>query len=656
VKRHFRELGKDIQAENFICAGVGDMSGDVFGNGMLLSRKILLQAAFDHRHIFLDPAPDAEASWAERDRLFRLPRSSWADYDPALISAGGGVFARTLKTIPLSPQVRALLDLGGDTASPDEVMTAILKARVELLYFGGIGNYIKARGETNGDAGDKANDAIRINGGDVRAKVIGEGANLALTQAGRIEFARAGGHLNTDAIDNSAGVDTSDHEVNIKILTGQLERAGVLTRPARNALLASMTEDVGQHVLRHNYAQTLSLTLQESEAALELQSQARFMTELEAKGSLDRRVEGLPRAAVLAEREKAGQGLTRPELAVLLAYGKLDLNDEIVASDAPDDAHFKATLHAYFPPALREYALPMEQHRLRREIIATVLANDIVNMCGPTFPSRLRGAAGCDSDALVKAFAAAREILGVDALWREVGGLDGRVPAAGQTALYRALAYALRSQTFWLARRAFSAKSSVRKLIDDYGPAMARLVPLMPTLLSPFEQQEIERRAQRYVGQGAPAALARAVATLQPLTITADLADLARASSWPIEAVARLYNQAGDAFTFDRLRFAAGAFIGGDAFERLAVRRLIEDMLTEQTAITQAIMGFTANAQAGDDDASARAAIASWSAMRNDRVRTARSTIEAIEAAGGGWSFAKLTIANAALRQLSVGS
>jgi glutamate dehydrogenase len=655
VKRHFRELGKDIQTEPFTVAGVGDMSGDVFGNGMLLSTQILLQAAFDHRHIFLDPAPDPVISWAERDRLFKLPRSSWDDYDRGRISPGGGVFARTLKTIALSPEVRALLDLAAETATPDEVMHAILKARAELLYFGGIGCYVKASHETNADAGDKANDAIRVNGGDLRAKVVGEGANLGLTQAGRIEFALAGGHLNTDAIDNSAGVDTSDHEVNIKILTGLLERSGQLSRPARNDLLASMTDDVAHHVLRHNYGQTLALTLLESEAAGELTGHAQFIGDLESKGKLDRKVEGLPDAASLAERAKAGQGLTRPELAVLLAYGKLDVNDDIVASEAPDDPHFKATLRAYFPAHLSRYAHDMERHRLKREIIATVIANDMVNICGPTFPRRLRGAAGCDTTALVKGFSAARAVLGFDALWSEIGLQDGCIPAEGQTALYRAMAYALRSQTFWLARRAFRAKASTQKLIDDYGPAVANLKTLMPGILSPFEQQDIERRTQRFAAAGGPEAMARAVASLQPLTTTAELVDLAHASHWPIECVARLYHQAGDEFAFDRLRFAAGAFQGGDTYDRLAVRRLIEDMLGEQTAITEAIMKFAASPQAGEDLAHAKAAIASWCALHDYPVRAARFTIESIEQAGGNWSFAKLTIANAALRELATG-
>ncbi len=662
VKRHFRELGKDIQAEPFTAVGVGDMSGDVFGNGMLLSRQIRLVAAFDHRHIFLDPGPDPAVSWAERSRLFQLPRSSWDDYDRSKISAGGGVFSRGLKTVPLSEEVRALLDLSAQNATPDDLINAILKARTELLYFGGIGCYVKARGETSADAGDKANDAIRVNATELRARVIGEGANLGLTQAGRIEFAAAGGpnnpaggHINTDAIDNSAGVDTSDHEVNIKILTGMLERNGDLTRPARNTLLASMTDDVARHVLRHNYAQTLALSLLDAEAAQELPAHAQFMTQLEDRGRLDRRVEGLPDAAELAKRETARQGLTRPENAVLLAYGKLDLFDEIVASDAPDDAYFRATLTGYFPAGLAAYAAQMERHRLRREIVGTVIANDMVNMCGPTFPSRLREAAGCDTTALVKGFAAARAILDTDTLWQQIDALDGAAPAAGQIGLYRAVAYALRSQTFWLARRAFRDKSSVQKLIEDYGAAVAELHGMIPALLSPFEQQDHARRTARFTGNGAPEALAGAVATLQPLTTAADLVDLARASSWLTPNVARLYHQVGAALAFDRLRFAAGSFIGGDSFERLAVRRLIEDMLGEQTDITRAVMNFAASDQAGENVEAAQAAIASWSALRSNRVRTARSTVETIERAGGGWTFAKLTIANAALRELAVG-
>ncbi|WP_233206768.1 NAD-glutamate dehydrogenase [Caulobacter sp. FWC2] len=653
VKRHFRELGKDIQTQPFTVVGVGDMSGDVFGNGMLLSKQTKLLAAFDHRHIFLDPNPDPASSWEERDRMFKLPRSSWDDYDKSKISAGGGVFARTLKSIPLSKEVRELFEIKAEAVSPAELMTAILKSKAELLYLGGIGTYVKARGESNADAGDKANDAIRINGADLRVKVVGEGANLGLTQAGRIEFAQAGGHINTDAIDNSAGVDSSDHEVNIKILTGILERGGELTRESRNTLLASMTDDVGHHVLEHNYDQTLALTLLETDAVSEVDAQIRYMVDLEQRGRLDRKVEGLPTNTALLERKAANKGLTRPELAVLLAYGKLDLFDDIVASQAPDDPWFEATLRGYFPKALDRYADAMQKHRLKREIIATVVGNEMVNMCGPTFVSRLKAAAVADVGAVVVGFTAAREILGVDGLWDQVSALDNKASAEGQTALYKALAYALRSLSFWLARRAVRDKATVQQLVDAYGPSVQALTGMAPAILSPYEQKAVAKRVKAYVGDGAPEALAQAVAALQPLTTAADLVDLANASSWSVENVARLYHQVGAAFGFDRLRGAAGAFVGGDAFERLAVRRLIEDMLVEQTSITQSVLKFAANAQAGEDEAAAKSAIASWAALRGDRPKAVKRTIEDIEQAGGGWTFAKLTIANAALRELS---
>ena len=389
LERHFRELGKDIRREPFTVVGIGDMSGDVFGNGMLLSKAIRLRAAFDHRHVFVDPDPPAEAAFAERKRLFELPTSSWDDYRRDLISKGGGVFARTAKSIALSEEAKALLDIQAEAVTPSELIVAILKSRTELLYLGGIGTYVKAGDESNSEVGDKANDQIRVNGADLRCRVVGEGANLGFTQAGRIEFALAGGKVDTDAIDNSAGVDTSDHEVNIKILTGMTERAGELARARRDELLAEMTRDVAGKVLAHNYDQTLALSLLEMQAREDLDAQGALMTALEAKGKLDRELEGLPDATTLAERANAGRGLTRPELAVLLAYGKLDLFEEIIASPAPDDPYFGGVLEGYFPKRLGEFEAEMKRHRLRREIIATVVDNDIVNLCGPTFPERI---------------------------------------------------------------------------------------------------------------------------------------------------------------------------------------------------------------------------------------------------------------------------
>jgi glutamate dehydrogenase len=653
VKRHFRELGKDIQTQAFTCVGVGDMSGDVFGNGMLLSKATRLVAAFDHRDIFLDPNPDAERAWTERKRLFGLPTSSWASYDASLISEGGGVFSRTLKSIPISAPVKALLDVKADQLTPADLISAILKARVELLYLGGIGTYVKAAAESHLQVGDKANDAVRIDGRELRCKVVGEGANLGFTQAGRIEYALGGGRIDTDAIDNSAGVDTSDHEVNIKILTGMAERSGKLRREDRDALLASMTEEIAAHVLSHNYDQTLALSMLQAEAVGDLAAQAGFMADLEARGRLDRALEGLPSPSQVAERARAGKGLTRPELAVLLAYGKLDLFEDVIGSAAPDDPYFVRTLRNYFPKALAPFEDEMRRHRLRREIIATVLGNEMVNLCGPTFPSRLRAAAGCGVTELAVSFAAAREVLDFDPLWRRVASLDGKAPAAAQTALFQELAYVLRGQTFWLTRWAGREGRGVDSLIATYRPAADALKPMFPQVLSPFEQKAAVRRASGWVKAGAPKDIAHQVALYRPLTVATALADLAREQGWPVAAAARIYHHLGGVFAFDRLRAAAGEKPTDDVYERLAVRRLIEDLLEEQAALTRAVMTYAGRPQAGEDADAAKAAVASWSSLKAEPVRAAKTTIAAIEKEGGGWSFAKLTIANAALRALT---
>jgi glutamate dehydrogenase len=652
VKRHFREIGKDIQTEPFTAVGVGDMSGDVFGNGMLLSKATRLVAAFDHRDIFLDPNPDPAASWAERKRLFDLPRSSWQDYDIAKISKGGGVFSRSLKSIPLSPEVKALLEVSEDSLAPADLMRAILKARAELLYFGGIGTYVKAPNETDLQVGDKANDAVRVNADELRSLVVGEGANLGVTQAGRVAFARLGGRINTDAIDNSAGVDTSDHEVNIKILTGALERKGVLGREARNTLLAEMTDEVAEHVLAHNYDQTLALTLQEATAVADSGAHERFMRRLEQAGKLDRKVEGLPNPAAMAEIQAARRGLTRPELAVLTAYAKIELFDEIVASGAPDDPFFEDTLKAYFPKPLRRFDDEMRNHRLRREIISTVIANEMVNMTGATFPSRVRISAGSDARELVVAFEAARQSLRIDEAWAVISGLDMKIPAEAQTALYREAASALRRLSFWFARRAARSGATVQSLIDVYRPAVDAVRAEGVSLLSDFDQAAVRHRVETLVAAGAPKDLATSIAVLRPLTASSDLAELAGRMHWPVTAAARLYHQVGAAFAFDRLRSAASSLAPADHFERLAVRRLNEDLLSEQAALTQAV-GKVSSQGAGASPEAARRAIQEWVGARKPAVDQVQRTVEDIEQAGQGWSFAKLTIANAALRELA---
>ncbi|MGR3364549.1 MAG: NAD-glutamate dehydrogenase, partial [Maritimibacter harenae] len=389
VKRHFREMGKDIQSEPFTVIGVGDMSGDVFGNGMLLSKQIRLVAAFDHRDIFIDPDPgDPETMWNERKRLFDLPRTSWQDYDTSLISKGGGVFSRGVKSVKLTDEIKALTGLDKDAVSPNELIHALLKSDVELLWFGGIGTYVKATHEQHWEVGDKTNDGLRVNADEVQARVIGEGANLGFTQAARIEYGRHGGRANADFVDNSAGVDSSDHEVNIKILLRPMVRGGEMSREARDKLLESMTDDVARHVLRHNYDQTLALSMAEHTAIADLDAHERFMLRLEELGQLDRDVEGLPSSEGVRALKGRGQGLTRSELAVLISYAKITLFDQLVASEVPDDPHFRAMLTHYFPDGVHKFGDAMDGHRLKREIISTVLANEMINLGGPTFIHR----------------------------------------------------------------------------------------------------------------------------------------------------------------------------------------------------------------------------------------------------------------------------
>ncbi|HLI67652.1 MAG TPA: NAD-glutamate dehydrogenase [Caulobacteraceae bacterium] len=659
VKRHFRELGKDIQAEPFTVIGVGDMSGDVFGNGMLLSEEIRLVAAFDHRDVFIDPDPDPAASFAERRRMFALPRSSWQDYDRKVISRGGGVFSRTLKAVPLTPEMQALLGVDADALTPAELIHAILKAKAELLYLGGVGAYVKSPRESHLDVGDKANDAIRVNADELRVQVVGEGANLGVTQAGRIAFARAGGRIDTDAIDNSAGVDTSDHEVNIKILTGMAERTGELDRPRRDALLQSMTEEVASHVLAHNYDQTLALSLMQRSAVGDLAAHGAFIAALETEGRLDPAIEGLPSALAIAALGDAGEGLTRPELSVLLAYGKLDLFDAVIASSAPDDPYFVQTLEDYFPEPLRRFGDEMRRHRLRREIIATVLGNDMVNRCGPTFPRRLMAAAGCGPAELATGFSAAKAVLRVETSWNAIAALDGRIAAAGQADLFAELAGLLRAQTYWLARRASrpSAEAegggaSVKALIDAYQPAMDELRKAGGAILSAFEQRMVARRIKSFRKSGAPNTIASELALMGLLTTACDLADLATAAGWPVRRAAVLYHQTGAAFGFDRLRAAAGSLKAADGFERLAVRRLVEDLVAEQTALTRVLMGFAGSPEGAETPQAARGVVRGWSALNAGGARTCEAALRSVETAPGAWSFAKLTIAAAALREL----
>ncbi len=648
VKRHFREIGKDIQTESFNVIGVGDMSGDVFGNGMLLSRKIRLIAAFDHRDIFIDPNPDEEKSFIERQRMFALPRSSWQDYDKSIISVGGGIFPRSAKSISLTPEIKMITGIDADEATPTELMNALLKSECELLWFGGIGTYIKASLETNSDAGDKANDLIRINGNELKAKVIGEGANLGATQKGRIEAARNGVRLNTDAIDNSAGVDSSDHEVNIKILLNVAMSNGKLKPEARNDLLVTMTDDVASHVLAHNYNQTLAVSLMQKTASEDIDAHENFMTDLEGLNLLDRRVEYLPSTEEMRALRERGEGLTRPQLAVLTAYGKIHLSSEILATNVTDDEYFLDTLVNYFPDECHKYKALMQLHPLKREIIATIIANHITDIGGFTFSSRLRESAMVGTDAIVRAFYSAEEIFDLVPLFKSINELDLKLAANVQYQCHLDIITALRRHTYWLARRSGKIggdAQSIKGIIDLYKNGVKTLKPLIFDIVSSFEFNRINNHSLELQNNGLNAEIAKEIAALRLLISSTDIIDIAGEIGASIEDTARIYHKLGDKLRFDELRFIAGSIVSNDHWDKLATRRLIEDFMQEQAKITKEILK---SASAKDPDI----VFDKWLNANFDNIGNTLDAIQNIET-GGNWSFAKLSIVNTQLKEFS---
>ncbi|MCB5174570.1 NAD-glutamate dehydrogenase [Microvirga lenta] len=645
VKRHFREMDVDIQSQPVTVAGVGDMSGDVFGNGMLLSRCLKLVAAFDHRDIFLDPNPDPDTSFLERQRLFDLPRSSWQDYDKALISKGGGVFPRSAKSIPLSDEVRALLGIDKAAATPAEVMSAILKAEVGLLWFGGIGTYIRASSETDEQVGDRANDAIRITGADVRAKVIGEGANLGVTQRGRIEAAHAGVRLNTDAIDNSAGVNTSDVEVNIKIGLSQPERDGRLSEADRNRLLEDMTDEVAKLVLRNNYLQTLALSLSERRGAGDLGFARRLMHMLEAQGRLNRTVEYLPDDAVLAERGRRGEGLTRPELAVLLAYAKLSLHDELLESPVPDDPYLGKELERYFPSEMRErFPDAIANHRLRREIIATQLANAIINRGGATMIARLVDQTGADAPTIAAAYAATRDSFGLIEMNAAIDALDGVVPGQLQLRLYGELQDLMMNRIVWFIRHVDFANHSLDEIIGIYQTGIAEVERTLGETLSPEARAEWDARTQALVEQGTPADLARQLASLPDLVAAPDIVLTAQKTGKPVIDIACTHFAIEAAFRLGALIGAAREISVSDYFDRLALDRAIDGIATAHRNLTAEVVS---------QDVSGGEGVQTWSEKRGADVNRIRNAVNNI--VSSGLTLSKVTVAASLLGDLAKG-
>jgi glutamate dehydrogenase len=622
VKYHFRELGIDTQRTDFTVVGIGDMSGDVFGNGMLLSEHIRLVAAFDHRHIFLDPNPDATTSYAERRRLFQLPRSSWADYDPSLISAGGGVYPRTLKAIPISPEVREALRIpaGAGALSPAELIHAILTAPVDLLWNGGIGTYVKASTENNLDAGDKANDALRADGIEIRAKVIGEGGNLGLTQRGRIEYARNGGRVNTDAIDNSAGVDTSDHEVNIKILLDSAVRSGLIDMPQRNELLASVTDEVAELVLADNYQQNVLLGVARHGARALVSVHRRLLREMEKAGLLDRQIEFLPTDKELATREAEHTGLTSPELAVLAAYVKIVLAERIGDSTLPDESWFQRVLRNYFPtPIAERFGDSLAEHPLHREIITTRVVNDMINHGGTSFVFRAQEETGVDVAQVTRAYAVVREVFSLESIWVELEALDNQVPTNAQHVGYREVRRTIDRAVRWLVDVRFPI-SDVAAEIDRFKPTFDALTPKVPDLLRGRERENFYAQIDRLIGQGLPRELAMRITRLLSCFLLLDVVEIGRANGVDPAEIADLHFALSEQLSVDDILTAVTNLPRDDRWSALARAAMRHDVYAALAAITTSVCKNT------DPSMLATERMAKWAQQNPERVERARST------------------------------
>jgi glutamate dehydrogenase len=618
VKRHFLEQGVDTQKTDFTVVGIGDMAGDVFGNGMLLSEHIKLVAAFNHQHVFIDPDPDPAASFAERRRLFELPRSSWADYDAKLISEGGGIWPRTAKSIKLSPQARQALGVEAEALTPTELISALLRAPVDLLWNGGIGTYVKATGESHADAGDRASDAVRVNGAELRCKVVGEGGNLGFTQLGRVEYALAGGRVNTDFIDNSGGVDCSDHEVNIKILLNQVVADGDLTRKQRDNLLAKMTDDVAASVLQDNYRQVLAISVTEAQAPQLLDEHGRLIRSLERAGRLDRRLEFLPSDEQLAERRAAGRGLTRPELAVLLAYSKIVLQDELVASDVPEDDYLADDLERYMPVELRErFRTQLRRHPLRRDIIATYITNSMVNRAGSTFAHRLSEETGASPPDIARAYTVAREVFDIRRLWKDLTTLDEVVRAEVLIELMAETRKVIERSSLWFLRNR-RQPLDIAATVSHFAPGIASLAQELPKLLAPADSEALDAMAERFIAEGVPADLANRVASLDALFSGLNVIEVASTCGETVEAVAAVYFSLGYRLELHWLRDQIAKLPSETHWQALAQGALRDDLYSEQRELTAEVL------RPGLEDRDADALIDAW--MRENAASVARAT------------------------------
>ncbi|MEV0293961.1 NAD-glutamate dehydrogenase [Nocardia sp. NPDC050710] len=648
VKRHFAEMDLDTQTEDFTVVGIGDMSGDVFGNGMLLSEHIRLVAAFDHRHIFLDPNPDPATSYAERQRMFQLPRSSWADYNTSLISTGGGVWDRTVKSVPISPQARAVLGLADDveSLSPPELVRAILLAPVGLLWNGGIGTYIKASAESNADVGDKSNDPVRVNGNQLRVKVIGEGGNLGATALGRIEFCRNGGKMNTDALDNSAGVDCSDHEVNIKVLLDGVVSGGLLPEPERNPLLASMTDAVARMVLRDNVSQNFLMGISRFEAPDMLNVHQRLIEDLEQRRGLDRELEALPSDPEIKRRMEEGDGLTSPELANLMAHVKLSLKADLLGSDLPDMTYFATRLPDYFPTPLRtRFGAAIKKHRLRREIVTTMIANEMVDYGGITYAHRLNEETGATTTDSVRAFAAATGIFDLHDMWARIRVADTSVSV--RDALELETKRTLDRASRWLLSNR-PQPIAVGAEINRYNRGVRELAPKVPGWLRGHHVATLTDQSAELIAQGAPTDLATEVFGLLnqfPLLDVLDIADITDRSG---DEVGSLYYALNDHLKIDWLLEAVSHLERGDRWHALARLALRDDMYGSLRSLTLDVLS------AGDPEETADEKIAYWESKNQSRLGRARAALSELFESGTH-DLATLSVAARQVRSMVSG-
>ncbi len=590
VKRHFRELGLNTQAEPFTVIGIGDMAGDVFGNGMLLSRYIKLVGAFNHMHIFLDPDPDPETSFVERERLFKLPRSSWEDYDSNLISKGGGIFSRSAKSIPLSKPVRELLNTKKEKMTPNELIKTMLQAPVDLLWNGGIGTYVKSSQEHHNEVGDRNNDALRVDATELGCRVVGEGGNLGVTQLGRIEFGARGGRINTDAIDNSAGVDCSDHEVNIKILLNDVVQNQDMTEKQRNQQLANMTEEVGDLVLRDNYLQTQALSIAMSQAPQLLDVHARLIRQMELDGELDRNIEFLPGKEEIDERMTLNKGLTAPELSVLLAYVKIHLFQHLLRSELPNDEYFSSLLTDYFPTPLRKkFHHLMPSHRLCREIISTVVANEMVNRAGITFAYRLKEETGADAEVIARAFSVAREIFGMPDIWSQIEALDNVVPARTQISMLLEGRKLVERATRWILRNR-PRPIDIASNIEFFTPGIKALNSTLPELLEASSKERMQQMSERMTGDKVPLELAQQVANFSELLSSLDIVEVSRVLDLSVEQVAEVYYRLGENLELPWLHHQIVDLPRTNRWQAMSRAALRDDLYSQHRQLTRDVL------------------------------------------------------------------